>query len=98
MNEKTWWRIFNHPYQKIESARATHGKLIRTPVKVPPYSTLAVPFFSLLRENQEIIDQQLPVSLPPDEEPPFKTSWVFSRERQEAICVTCSPEFPPADS
>lgn len=24
--------------------------------------------------------------LPPDEEPPFKTSWVFSRECQNALC------------
>jgi hypothetical protein len=85
MNEKTWWRIFNHPYQNIERAQATHGKLIRTPVKVPPYSTFAVPFFWMLRENQEEIEQRLPEPLPPDEEPPFKTSWVFARERQEAL-------------
>jgi hypothetical protein len=36
MNEQTWWRTFEHPYQTIEKARATHGKLIKTPVKVPP--------------------------------------------------------------
>jgi integrase len=42
MNDKRWWRIFNHPYQTIERAKATHGNLTRTPVKVPPYSTFAV--------------------------------------------------------
>ena len=86
MNGKAWWRFFNHPYQSIESAKKTHGKLIRTAVKVPAYSTFAVPFFWMLRENQEEIEERLPSGLPPDEEPPFKTSWVFSRERQEALC------------
>ena len=71
MNEKTWWRTFNHPYQEIEKARVTHGKLIRTPVKVPPYSTFAVPFYWMLRENQNAIEQQLPTQLPPDEDSPF---------------------------
>ena len=55
MNEKTWWRIFNHPYQTIESTKATHGNLIRTPLKVPPYSTFAVPFRWMLRQYQEEI-------------------------------------------
>ena len=86
MNEKPWWQFFNHPYQNIESAKKTHGKLIRTPAKVPPYSTFAVPFFWMLKENQEEVEKRLPSPLPPDEEAPFKTSWVFSRERQEALC------------
>jgi ATP-dependent exoDNAse (exonuclease V) alpha subunit len=86
MNEGEWWRIFNHPYQDIEKAKPTHGKLIRTPIKVPPYSTFAVPFYWLLRENQKTIEERLPQPLPPEEEPPFKTSWVFSRARQEALC------------
>jgi hypothetical protein len=57
MNEQAWWRIFNHPYQEITKAQATHGKLIRTPVKVPPYSTFAVPFRWLLTQYQEEIEQ-----------------------------------------
>lgn len=86
MNNKTWWRTFQHPYQEIVKAQPTHGKLIKTPVKVPPYSTFAVPFRWMLRENQEEIESALSSPLPPDDEPPFKTSWVFSRERQNALC------------
>jgi hypothetical protein len=86
MNDKPWWRYFNHPYQNIDKAQKTHGKLIRTAVKVPPYSTFAVPFFWMLRQNQQEIEERLPSALPPDEEPPFASSWVFSRERQEALC------------
>ena len=42
-------------------------------MKVPPYSTFAVPFRWMLRENQEEIEGALSSPLPPDEEPPFKT-------------------------
>lgn len=86
MNDKPWWRFFNHPYQNIDKAQKTHGKLVRTPIKVPPYSTFAVPFFWMLRQNQQEIEDRLPSGLPPDEEPPFASAWVFSRERQEALC------------
>jgi ATP-dependent exoDNAse (exonuclease V) alpha subunit len=86
MNEREWWRIFNHPYQSIEKAKPTHGKLVRTPTKVPPYSTFAVPFRWMLRESQKEIEEALPEALPPDEDAPFKTAWVFSRARQEALC------------
>jgi hypothetical protein len=86
MNEKPWWRFFNHPYQNIEAAKKTHGQLIRTPIKVPPYSTFAVPFYWMLCQNQEEIEGRLPSPLPPDEDAPFKSAWVFSRERQEALC------------
>jgi hypothetical protein len=86
MNEKTWWRTFRHPYQEITKAQPTHGKLIKTSVKVPPYSAFAVPFRWMLRQNQEEIEGALSSPLPPDDEPPFKTSWVFSRERQNALC------------
>jgi hypothetical protein len=52
MNEKTWWRTFRHPYQEITKAQPTHGKLIKTSVKVPPYSTFAVPFRWMLRQGR----------------------------------------------
>jgi hypothetical protein len=86
MNDHEWRRIFEHPYAKIQKAAATHGHLKPTTVKVPPYATLAVPFAWMLRQNQEDIDESLPQPLPPDEEPPFDTPWVFGRERQEALC------------
>ncbi|WP_315783160.1 hypothetical protein [Bradyrhizobium sp. SZCCHNPS1003] len=35
MNDKPWWRTFDHPFQNIKEAQKTHGKLLRTVVKVP---------------------------------------------------------------
>jgi hypothetical protein len=85
MNEQTWWRTFKHPYQEIPSASATHGKLTKTPIKVPPYSTFAVPFRWMLTQYREEIEDGLPSQLPPEEKAPFPTPWVFSRERQIAL-------------
>ena len=99
MNEKTWWRTFEHPYQNIDKAKDTHGNLIRTPVRVPPYSTFAVPFRWMLRENQEEIEGALAAPLPPDvEATPFKTSWVFARERQTALCELFFGRIVPKQS
>jgi ATP-dependent exoDNAse (exonuclease V) alpha subunit len=86
MNEREWWRAFNHPYQDIKKAADTHGHLQPTRIRVPPFSTFAVPFLWMLRETQDEIDESLPEPLPPDEDSPFKSSWVFSRDRQEALC------------
>jgi AAA domain len=86
MNEHEWRRTFEHPYTKIPKAAATHGQLKPTTVKIPPYSTLVVPFAWMLRQNQEQIDESLPEPLPADEKSPFDTPWVFGRERQEALC------------
>jgi ATP-dependent exoDNAse (exonuclease V) alpha subunit len=85
MNEREWWREVDHPYRENKKAFETHGHLRPTRIKVPPFSTFAIPFLWMLRESQERIDEDLPTPLPPDEEPPFKSDWVFSRERQEAL-------------
>src|SRR5262245_44252247 len=55
MNSKEWFRIVEHPYQTIAKAKATHGHLKPTLVKVPRYSTFAVPFFWMLRSSQDEI-------------------------------------------
>jgi hypothetical protein len=78
-------QIREHPYQTIPKAQSTHGVLRPTVVKVPPYSTLVVPFRWMLRQNQEAIEDRLPVGLPPDEESPFPSAWVFSSARQESL-------------
>jgi hypothetical protein len=85
MNEEPWWRVVQHPYQPIRKAEATHGHLRPTRIEVPPYSTFAVPFLWMLRESQPRIDESLAVPLPPDEDPPFNSAWVFSAARQEAL-------------
>ncbi|MCF8567818.1 AAA family ATPase [Alicyclobacillus tolerans] len=82
MNPKEWVRVFIHPYQDIKAAAETHGSLKPTPVKIPPYSTLAVPFWWMLKGNQEVIGNTTASLLPIDQPAPFNTPWVFGRERQ----------------
>ena len=85
MNETEWRRRFEHPYQSNKNATSTHGSLRPTLVTVPPYSTFAVPYAWLLKENQDRIEAACPDQLPPDDEAPFKSPWVFGRDRQEAL-------------
>jgi AAA domain/UvrD-like helicase C-terminal domain len=85
MSDQEWWRIAEHPYQQLSKTAGTHGHLLPTRIEVPPYSTFAVPFLWMLRESQERIDDSIPTPLPPDEDPPFPSPWVFSSARQEAI-------------
>lgn len=85
MNPNEWVRRFQHPYAGIKKAVDSHGHLKPTLVKVPEYSTFAVPFAWMLRSEQSAIDERLPDPLPPDEESPFNSPWVFGRARQEAI-------------
>ncbi len=85
MNSRPWIREFKHPYQNIPKAEETHGHLKPRLMTVPPYSTFAVPFWWMLRGNQKGLQQMFKEELPPDEEPPFPSSWVFGRARQEKI-------------
>lgn len=85
MNATDWTRQFQHPYAGIKKAAETHGHLKPTLVKVPPYSTFAVPFAWMLSGEQGALDERLPNPLPTDEESPFKSPWVFGRARQEAL-------------
>ena len=59
MNSREWVREFNHPYQSLKKTQATHGQLKPTKIKVEPYSTFAVPFLWMLREQQETIDSSV---------------------------------------
>lgn len=86
MNAEKWIRSAEHPYASNKKAQATHGHLLKTNFTVQPYSTFAVPFYWMLRGNQEEIQSQLPTPLPADEEPPFPSPWVFSKGRQRALC------------
>ena len=85
MSPTEWTRLFKHPYADIQRAAETHGRLVPTLVKVPSFATFAVPFAWMLRSEQKAIDEQVPTPLPPDEQSPFRSAWVFGRARQEAI-------------
>jgi hypothetical protein len=98
MNDAEWTRRFIHPYAGIKKAEATHGHLKPTLVKIPPYATFVVPFAWMLSDEQEAIDARLPMPLPPDDESPFKSPWVFGRARQEAILKLFSSRLTPERS
>lgn len=98
MNEEEWSRRFVHPYAGIKKAEETHGHLKPTVVRVPSYATFVVPFAWMLRSEQKAIDERLPTPLPPDEESPFASPWVFGRERQEAILKLFSSRLTPERS
>jgi ATP-dependent exoDNAse (exonuclease V) alpha subunit len=98
MNAAEWRRVVHHPYQEIEKARATHGHLKETTIRVPPFSSFAVPFLWMLRSSQERIDASLPQPLPPEEDSPFSSPWVFARERQEALSELFFGRLTPGHS
>lgn len=98
MNQHQWVRSVEHPYASNKKAQATHGHLLKTNIPVAPYSTFAVPFYWMLRGNQEELQAQLPTELPPDEEPPFPSPWVFSKERQRALCELFFGRLTPKKS
>jgi hypothetical protein len=98
MNSNTWIRTVEHPYANNKKAHATHSHLMKTEIPVPPYTTFAVPFYWMLRSNQEELESALPTPLPPDEEPPFPSPWVFSKERQRALCELFFNRLTPSRS
>lgn len=95
MNDEEWSRRFVHPYAGIAKAEDTHGHLKPTLVKIPAYATFVVPFAWMLKSEQEAIDGRLPTPLPPDDEAPFNSPWVFGRERQEAILKLFASRLTP---
>lgn len=85
MTSREWVRVIKHPYQPLTKTQGTHGHLKPTSLTASPYSTFAVPFWWMLRQNQDEIDASIAEQLPPDEESPFDSPWVFGGPRQEAI-------------
>ncbi len=98
MSARDWTRIISHPYQEGRKTQDTHGHLRPTPVKVPPFTTFAVPFAWMARRGQVEIANRLPAQLPEDREPPFPTAWVFGRQRQEALLATFFDALTPGKS
>lgn len=98
MNKSEWVMEFIHPYKEGNKTVETHGHLKPKTLKIPPFSTFAVPFSWMLRENQKKIDASLPTQLPLDQKPPFKTPWVFGHARQEALLDLIFNKLTPQKS
>ncbi|QMU31364.1 AAA family ATPase [Adhaeribacter radiodurans] len=87
MNELSYKRQFNHPYNKRGGKDIPHLNLRPTTVEIPPFTTFTVPFWWMLRGNQAQIDNLYPGN-PKDADSPFPSAWVYGRERQETILKT----------
>lgn len=98
MNDQPWSRIAVHPYATNAKTSSTHRPLRPTRVTIPEFATLAVPFAFMLRENQEALDSSLPTTLPPDEQAPFPSPWIFSPARQEAVSDLFFGRLAPENS
>ncbi|MEU1603105.1 ATP-dependent RecD-like DNA helicase [Micromonospora matsumotoense] len=98
MNPAPWVRQFQHPYATLRDTAATHGHLRPTSVKVPEYSTFAVPFAWMLRRRSDEIEQRLPQALSPDQAPPFPSPWVFPAPRQRELLDACFRRISPGES
>jgi len=96
MSPKPWARVFNHPY--ISSSKQTHGQLKSTRFEVPEYSALAVPFWYMLKGNQNALQDRLAEQLPADVAAPFNTAWVFGSARQEALLEYFNRQLTPEES
>ena len=79
MSSREWWQERVHPYATVKAAWETHAHLLPTRVRMPAYSTLATPFWWMLQQNQEHVDARSAEPLPPDDEAPFRSAWVFGR-------------------
>lgn len=79
MNNCSYLRTFKHVYSS-----GPHSNLLPTQIEIPPYSVQGVPFRYMSRDGQILLNQMFP-NLPEDETAPFKTSWVYGRERQISI-------------
>ncbi len=84
MSNIKYTREFNHPYSRSKNKDNPHQALIPTSFEIPPFSTFAVPFWWMLKSNQSAILELYP-DIPKDETPPFPSSWIYSRQTQEAI-------------
>ena len=68
---REWWQERIHPYATVKAARETHAHLLPTRIRMPAYSTLAIPFWWMLQQNQDHVDARVArVTLSPDDEGP----------------------------
>ncbi|MCA9701845.1 MAG: AAA family ATPase, partial [Myxococcales bacterium] len=89
-------RTMKHPY--AATSPDTHGHMLPTTLRQPPYSAACVPFrwmlgkqaFGDAERGVEGIAERLRIDVNPESEPelPFKTSWVQDRYNQLAMLDT----------
>ncbi|MCV9933029.1 ATP-dependent RecD-like DNA helicase [Flavobacterium sp. LS1R47] len=84
MNTMAYKRTFNHPYSRPNGKEIPHSALKPTTFTIPPFSSFAVPFWWMLKNNQKELRESYP-DLPYDENPPFTSSWLYTAKAQNAV-------------
>ena len=87
MNQNAYRRLFNHPYNQPNRKNMPHLALNPTEITIPPFTTFAVPFWWMLRSNQNEILSNHP-NITKDSNPPFPSAWVYSNRTQEGLLDT----------
>ena len=90
-------RTMNHPYA---DTAGTHGHFAQTSFVQPAYTAACVPFRWMLRENAEVLADQMQLRYAPDAEPDlgFRTPWVQAKANQLALLDTFFSAVRPQDS
>ncbi|MBB2147373.1 ATP-dependent DNA helicase [Pedobacter gandavensis] len=83
MNTGTYSRTFNHPYNR-PGKDIPHSNLKPTTIQVPAFSSFAVPFWWMLKGNQQSLKSWYP-DLPRDDQAPFPSSWVYGPVLQNKL-------------
>ncbi len=87
MSALKYTREFNHPYNQPNKKDIPHLALKATSFDIPPFSSFAVPFWWMLKKNLSEIQETYP-DIPRDENPPFPSAWIYSRQTQNALLKT----------
>ena len=80
-------RFPNHPYNR--GPESSHGHFKDTPLRHPPYSAAAVPFYWMLRENLTELAEAQDIDAIDEREPDLgfeaAKTWVQNQENQKAL-------------
>ncbi|TBX68343.1 hypothetical protein EZL74_08510 [Flavobacterium silvisoli] len=87
MNTSGYKRLFIHPYSHNSGKDIPHAALKPTTIDVPPFSSFAVPFKWMLKNNQKELRNLYP-DIPFDENSPFPSSWLYTSKAQNAVLHT----------
>ena len=94
MSPHSYTRVFRHVYSKPGNR---HAPLQPTPVVIPPYAALGVPFRYMSRSYQDTISEQHP-EFSDDEVAPFNTAWLYGEARQREILSWFRSKISPGES
>lgn len=82
MSPDGFTKIFVHNYAK--NRNLPHAKLLPTPIDIPPYTAVGVPF-RYMSKNFEVDMNKKHPEFHADENAPFTSSWIYGSKRQRDV-------------